>query len=93
MDIKMIVSFTGESWCMFMHSEANKWEGLNAHFGISTAGILAFGDDYNDIEMLKNAGIGVAVGNAIDEVKAVADYICDTNDNDGVAKWVEENIA
>ena len=42
--------------------------------------------------MLRDCGIGVAVANAIDEVKAVADHICDTNDNDGVAKWLEENV-
>jgi hydroxymethylpyrimidine pyrophosphatase-like HAD family hydrolase len=34
----------------------------------------------------------VAVENAIDEAKAAADYICDTCDNDGVAKWLEENV-
>ena len=32
------------------------------------------------------------MGNSIDEIKMIADYICDTNDNDGVAKWLEENI-
>jgi len=42
--------------------------------------------------MLSYAGVGVAVKNAIDEVKSVADYICATNDNDGVAKWIEEKI-
>ena len=42
--------------------------------------------------MLKVCGVGVAVANALDEVKAVADHICDTNDNDGVAIWLEENI-
>jgi len=34
----------------------------------------------------------VAVANALDEVKAAADYVCDTNENDGVAKWLEENV-
>ena len=53
---------------------------------------VAFGDDYNDIEMLRDCGIGVAVANAIPEVKTAADYICDTNDNDGVAKWLEERV-
>ena len=42
--------------------------------------------------MLRDCGIGAAVANAIDEAKAVADYICDNNDNDGVAKWLEENV-
>jgi len=54
--------------------------------------ITAFGDDLNDIDMLEFSGISVAMVNALDNVKAVADYICDTNDNDGVAKWLEENL-
>jgi hydroxymethylpyrimidine pyrophosphatase-like HAD family hydrolase len=52
----------------------------------------AFGDDYNDKEMLRDCGVGIAVANAIEEVKAVADYICDSNENDGVAKWLDERI-
>ncbi|MCL1859666.1 MAG: HAD family hydrolase [Oscillospiraceae bacterium] len=54
--------------------------------------IVVFGDDYNDVEMLRKCGIGVAVENAVDEAKQAADFICATNDNDGVAKWIEENI-
>ena len=54
--------------------------------------LAAFGDDSNDIEMLRECGAGVAVSNAIGEVRAIASRICDTNDNDGVAKWLEENV-
>jgi hydroxymethylpyrimidine pyrophosphatase-like HAD family hydrolase/predicted phosphodiesterase len=64
---------------------AEKWD-------IELHEIAAFGDDYNDIEMLKNCGVGVAVANALDDVKVVADYVCDSNDDDGVAKWLEENV-
>ena len=46
----------------------------------------------NDIDLLNYAGVSVAVANALDEVKSVADYACDTNENDGVAKWLEERI-
>ena len=53
---------------------------------------VAFGDDVNDIDMVQRCGIGVAVSNAIDAVKEVADYICDSNDDDGVAKWIELNL-
>lgn len=62
------------------------------HFGINMSEIVAFGDDYNDIGMLRECGIGVAASNALDEVKAVADQVCGSNDNDGVARWLEENI-
>ena len=47
---------------------------------------MAFGDGENDMEMLSFAGIGVAMDNASDEVKAVADYVTDTVENDGIEK-------
>jgi len=80
---------------MVMNKNARKRNAIKEianHFGVTLAETAAFGDDYNDIEMLQDCGIGVAVANAIDETKAAADLICDTNENDGVAKWIEENI-
>ncbi len=57
---------------------------------ISMENVMAFGDNYNDIEMLKAVGLGVAVANANDEVMKVADKVTDTNKNDGVAKVLLE---
>jgi len=54
--------------------------------------VVCFGDNYNDLPMFNVCDTCIAVGNALDEIKARADYICDTNDNDGVAKWLEENV-
>jgi len=54
--------------------------------------VIAFGDDNNDIEMLRECGTGVAVANAIDECKSSADHICGSCDDDGLAKWLEENV-
>lgn len=51
--------------------------------------MIAFGNDYTNLEMLKQCGIGVAVQNAVLEVKQVADAICDYNSQDGVAKYLE----
>ncbi|MCL2286566.1 MAG: HAD family hydrolase [Firmicutes bacterium] len=86
----------GEGWLlMVMNKLACKYQGVkevSAYFGLTPADVIAFGDDINDIEMLKNCGIGVAVANAIDEVKAAADFVCESNENDGVAKWLEEKI-
>jgi len=90
-----VIGFAGEKWVRFADKAANKLEGIKslaAHLNIDMKDVVAFGDDYNDIEMLGSCGTGIAVANAIDEVKAAADEICDTNDNDGVAKWLEENI-
>ena len=52
---------------------------------IEMAEVIAFGDNYNDIDMIKNVGMGVAVDNAVKEVKDVARFISGTNLNDGVA--------
>lgn len=80
---------------MVMNKNARKRNAvslLTNYYDIQMSEVVAFGDDHNDVEMLRDCGVGVAVANAIDEAKAVADYICDTNDNDGVAKWLEENV-
>ncbi|MDR0920633.1 MAG: HAD family hydrolase [Oscillospiraceae bacterium] len=74
---------------------ATKWNAtclLAKELQINNSEIVCFGDDFNDLEMLKNCGIGVAVSNALNEVKAVSDYVCGTNDEDGVAKWLDENV-
>jgi hydroxymethylpyrimidine pyrophosphatase-like HAD family hydrolase len=62
------------------------------YFSISLSEVAAFGDDYNDVDMLRECGAGVAMSNAIDECKAAADYICGDCDDDGVARWLEENV-
>ena len=56
------------------------------HFGIRLDETMAFGDGGNDIPMIQHAAVGVAMGNALDGVKVVADHITDTVDNDGIAK-------
>ena len=51
---------------------------------------IVFGDDYADIGMLELCGTGVAMGNAIDEVKESADIVIGSNDEDGIADFIEE---
>ena len=65
---------------------------LAARWGIEMADVVAFGDDVNDTDMLQACGLGIAMGNAVEEVKAVADAVCDTQDNDGLAKWLREHV-
>ena len=55
-----------------------------AHFGIDISETMAFGDGGNDITMLQHVGTGIAMSNADDEVKAVADYITTSVDDDGI---------
>ena len=59
------------------------------HMGISTDEVIAFGDSFNDISMIRTAGVGVAMGNAEQELKDCADYITDDCDSDGIAKALE----
>lgn len=61
-------------------------------WGIPLLYAAAFGDDMSDVSMLGGVGHGIAVDNAIPQVKAAADYICGSNEDDGVARWIEENV-
>ena len=60
--------------------------------GIPKEAVLVFGDNGNDIDMFHAAGTSVAVGNALPEVQAEADFVCGTNDEDGVAGFLEEQL-
>jgi len=60
--------------------------------GIDKSEMIAIGDSQNDISMLEYAGFGVAVENALDEVKAVCDYVTLSNNDDGVAMVIEKFV-
>ena len=62
---------------------------LAARWGLGMQNVIAFGDDVNDVEMLDQCAIGVAVSNAVPEVLAVADHITGTPEEDGVGQVVE----
>ena len=67
----------------------SKWLGIEkliSHVGASLDDVIVFGDGPNDIDMLTHAKIGVAVGNASDDVKACADYVCNDIDKGGILK-------
>lgn len=90
-----ILPNSGEEWHMIMHKSASKFNAISYLAklkGISMQDIIAFGDDYNDVDMLKGCGVGVAVENAIDSAKQVADYICEPNDEDGVARYIDKYV-
>lgn len=61
---------------------------LGELLGIRPEEIMACGDGDNDIQMLERSGIGVAMGNAEEKVKAAADYVAETNDEEGAAKAI-----
>ena len=75
---------------------ANKGAGLQAlcdFLGIGTGTAVAFGDGFNDLSMIRTAGIGVAMGNSVQAVLDAADRIAPGNDEDGVGRVVEELLS
>ena len=73
-------------------SKGNTLKYLIETLGIVKEDVIAIGDDENDISMIKFAGLGIAMGNAKDTVKNIADYITDTNEENGVGKVINEFI-
>ena len=74
-------------------SKANAIAFLINRYGIDKREIIAIGDNYNDKGMIEFAGMGVAMGNAPEEIKSVANYVTDTNNNDGVAKALHHHFS
>lgn len=87
------IKFSDGEWYKYTKKTATKENAilkLCEICNISPDNIIAFGDDLVDIGMLKLCGMGVAMGNAISEVKAVADVVIGTNDEDGIADFLTE---
>lgn len=77
-----------------VRQEVNKAEGLKVlceRCGVLPEEVVAFGDEDNDFEMIRFAGCGVAMGNAIDALRSQADDVTATNEEDGVAGWIEKH--
>lgn len=73
-------------------SKGNGVKALAEYYGIDRSEVVCIGDNENDISMIEYAGLGVAMGNATEDLKSAADIITETNDNDGVARFIEEYI-
>jgi hypothetical protein len=74
--------------CEIAPAGVTKWSGVTAvaaGWGIAAAEICAVGDDVNDLPMVRNAGLGVAMGNAVAELRAAADRVVATHDAGGIA--------
>ncbi len=84
----------GTLW-MLMSPDANKEHALTIladHFSAPLSQTVSFGDDLVDISMLQQSGRGVAVANANPDVLKIADEICPSNNDDGVAQWIERHL-
>lgn len=92
---KLLLNSHDPDFFIIMNEQVDKLKGLCdlcEAMNVSLNEVIAFGDDYNDIEMLKGCGMGIAVDNAMPAVKEIADVCCGSNEEDGVARWIEENL-
>jgi Cof subfamily protein (haloacid dehalogenase superfamily) len=90
---KLYATSSKPGYVEMMHPSVNKGQALSflaSKLGISQAEVMAVGDSLNDIDMLEFAGFGVAMGNAVPEVKAVAQAVTLRNNEDGVAEAIEK---
>jgi Cof subfamily protein (haloacid dehalogenase superfamily) len=93
---QLYVTQTSPRWLEILHPDVSKANALKIivqSFKIKPEEVLAIGDNHNDIEMLRFAGLGIAMGNAHDEVKSVADYVTLKNTEDGVAVALEKFLS
>ena len=92
---KLYMTISKPFFLEFMNLEVDKGKSilrLGKMLGIDAEEIIAIGDSYNDITMIQAAGLGVAMGNAVEAVKEIANYVTEDNEHDGVATVVEKFI-
>jgi len=92
---RLQIAVSKPNYLELTHIEATKGnalERLGSMLGIKKEEIIAIGDSYNDVSMIEYAGLGVAMGNAPDPVKAFARYVTKGNEEDGVAEVVERFV-
>ena len=90
-----MLPYRGESRYAILNNSASKGKAIrniSEIFGIELNEIISFGDDYNDVEMIQECGTGVAVANSIEDVLEVADYVTKSNEEDGVADFIERYV-
>lgn len=87
------ITQVGPEWLEFLHPEVSKASALQvltSQMGIKAEEVIAIGDNYNDLEMLNYAGLGIAMENAEPAIKAIAQYTTKSNAEDGVAAAIEK---
>ena len=95
-DSTLYVTRSLPHFCEILHPDSGKDKALSwlcGHLGIGREETVAFGNGYNDVQMLRWAGLGVAIGGAVPEVLAVADRVAPPIEQDGAAQILEELLA
>ncbi|WP_404456138.1 Cof-type HAD-IIB family hydrolase [Oceanobacillus kapialis] len=91
----LAITSSGEVNLEFNHPDAQKGialEALAKSMGINMDEVMTLGDNFNDVSMLTMAGRGVAMGNAVEEIKALCKYTTKSNEEHGVAYAIEEML-
>lgn len=92
-DDKLNIVRSTKNYLEAMPKGVNKSTGIfeiGKYYNVSRKDIIAFGDELNDFEMIRDAGCGVAMGNANTIIKDIADYITLSNDEDGIAYYLKK---
>lgn len=92
---KLVDNSKDPKYFAILNKKVSKLTGLTDichQLGLSMDDVIAFGDDYNDLDILTHAGHAVVVANAVEAIKALTDDICLSNDEDGVADWVNRRL-
>ncbi len=88
-------NYLNRGWHRLSVKDANKWNGILRFLKIvkgKPEECMCFGDDTGDLDMILKSGVGVAMKNSQDNVLEVAPYVCDSNNADGVAKFIEHYL-
>ena len=88
-------SFSDKKWVEIFNKEVDKYNAIieiAKKENIEPQDIISFGDGLNDIEMIRRCGVGVAMGNALPEVKENAKFVTLSNDEDGIKVFLEEYL-
>lgn len=89
------IKFSDGNWVKITQKNGTKEEAIRkvlAHYHLQTEEAVSFGDDTADIGMLKMSGLGIAMGNSFQGVKESADIVIGSNDQEGIAIFLEENF-
>ena len=92
---ELFITISKPYFLEFMNKEVDKGASITRLaniLGIKIEEVIAIGDSYNDFTMIKAAGLGVAMGNSVDAVKEIADLITTSNEENGVAKVINDLI-
>lgn len=92
---RLNITLSSDTYLEFNHVDASKGNAcdiLARYYGCSLSNVMSIGNGGNDIDMIKRTGLGVAVMNAVDEAKQVADYICPSQKDDGAAQAIEKYL-